>query len=116
MYTGSSDIFRLLLQSGASTYECNSRGHTTDVITAIWDDFARAYSSMCELRGISTEKMQNFEHCGAITQLALAIGCMTDRVDDQYVGAGPLVLLVGLNTREAHASALVNAIKLSILH
>ena len=105
MFTGCSDVFRLLVQGGASTTECNDFGErTTDIITVVWKTFIDA----CSYGG--WEKMKNFEECVAITQLALDNNCTMDSANDQIRDAGPLFALVGSDMADIDASTLVDAI------
>ena len=79
MFTGCSDVFRLLVQGGASTNECDDYcERTTDIITVVWILFVDAYSGLVAMWGMPVEKMKNFEECVAITQLSLDNDCTID--------------------------------------
>ena len=111
MLTGCSDVFRLLIEGGASTSECDDcGGRTTDIITMVWNNFVDACSGIGDLRALSMEKSKNFEECVAITQLALDNNCTMDSANDQILNAGPLFALVGSDMADIDASTLVDAI------
>ena len=111
MFTGCSDVFRLLLQGGASTNECDDyRERTTDIITAVWKGFVAACSGDRMNKALSMEKLKNFEECVAITQLALDKNCTIDGANDRVLAAGPLFALVGATSPAIDASTLVDAI------
>lgn len=112
MYTGCSDVFRFLVQGGASINEVEYFGDgTTDVITAVWDMHAHSNSgAFIDFAGLSLKKLKSFEQCVAITQLALDNNCTIDSAHEGVISANPLFLLVGLSMRDAHASAAVRAI------
>lgn len=65
MYTGCSDVFRFLVQGGASINEVEYFGdRTTDVITAVWDMHALSNSgAFIDFAGLSLEKLKSFEQC-----------------------------------------------------
>ena len=109
MFTGSSDIFRLLLHGGASTNECNHYGQTVDVITAIWNCFF-AGGNTSGWSYIPIEEINNFEHCMAITQLALDNGCVFGSAEDGLIAASPLFSMYAPNRNYEYASAPVDAI------
>ena len=110
MYTGCSDVFRLLIQGGASTNECDDYGErTTDIITVVWNQFVDASWGFHDRRALSMEKLKNFEECVAITQLALDSDCAIDSASHRVPCAGPLFALVG-HMAVIDASTLVDAI------
>ena len=111
MFTGCSDVFRLLIQGGASTNKCDGIcDRTTDIITVVWMNFMNACSGVGDLRALSMEKLKNFAECVAITQLALDNDCAIDSANDQRLHAGPLFALVGSDEADIDASTLVDAI------
>ncbi len=115
MYTGCSDIFRLLLRSGSCTYQCKSFEKDSDVITAIWTEFVWTNCSGCDdeltLSGkVPTEEIRKFEACAAMSQLALDNDCAIDSTDDQNIHANRLFSLIGDTMDEAHPSAILDAI------
>ena len=111
MFTGCSDVFRLLIQGGASTNECNYYNEgTTDIITVLWGEFVSALSGGGNRMALSMEKVKNFENCVAITQLALDNNCTIDSGNERQLHAGPLFALVGSDSANVDASVLVDAI------
>ena len=112
MFTGCSDVFRLLVQGGASTTECDDYcERTTDIITVIWKRFVDTYSGMVgDSMALSVEKLKSFQECVAITRLALDNDCAIDSANDQKLHAGPLFALVGTDMADIDASTLVDAI------
>ena len=111
MYTGCSDVFRLLIQGGASTNECDDyRERTTDIVTVAWKAFMDAYVLGLYPMGLSVEKVKNFEECVAMTQLALDNNCTIDSANPRVICAGPLFSLVWSNGADIDASVLVDAI------
>lgn len=111
MYTGCSDVFRFLVQGGASINEVEYFGdRTTDVITAVWDMHALSNSgAFIDFAGLSLEKLKSFEQCVAITQLALDNNCTINSAHERVIHANPLFSLIGY-LADAHASAVVHAI------
>ena len=90
MYTGCSDVFRLLIQGGASTNECDDYGErTTDIITVVWKKFVDTHSGLTgDLMALSVEKLRNFEECVAIGYL-VSIGW--DLEEKNRYGQTPLL-------------------------
>ena len=111
MLTGCSDVFRLLIQGGASTNECDDcNERITDIVTVVWNLFVEAHSGLIHMMGLSVEKLKSFEECVAITQLALDNNCAIDSADDRRLHAGPLFALVGTDRADIDASTLVDAV------
>ena len=111
MYSGCSDVFRLLIQGGASTNECDDyRERTTDIITVVWKEFMSANMREGNLMALSMEKVKNFEECVAITQLALDNNCTIDSAIHWVICASPLFMLVGSDMADIDTSVLVDAI------
>lgn len=112
MYTGCSDVFRLLVQGGASINEVEYFGdRTTDVITVVWSIHAQYNIDFSfHFAGLSLEKLKSFEQCVAITQLALDNNCTIDSAYEEVKIANPLFWLVTFDVTDAHASAAVHAI------
>ena len=109
MHVGSLAIFRLLLQGGASAYVCEDSGRTTDVITAIWKQFAEANSGrLCLLEQILVESLRSFTQCVAMTQIALENGCTIDSAYNRTLAASPLFNIVGQNMEEADPVDAIN--------
>ena len=111
MFTGCSDVFRLLVQGGASTNECDDYGErTTDIITAVWRKFIDAYAGAGDPRALSMEKMKNLRECIAITQLSLDNDCTIHSANHRIIKASPLFSLVRSDWADIDASTLVDAI------
>ena len=108
--TGCSDVFRLLVQGGASTNECNDYGERiTDIITVLWKRFVDHFE-MHEGGALSMGKEKSLEECVAMTQLALDNDCAIDSADDRILHAGPLFALVGTDNTNIDASISVDAV------
>lgn len=103
------DIFRLLLQRGASAYGCEDSGRTTDVITAIWKKFAKANSGeLCFLEAILLKSFRSFKNCVALTQIALENDCTIDSAYNRSLAASPLFNIVGQPMEEADPVDAIN--------
>lgn len=110
MFTGCSDVFRLLIQGGASTNACkNYVSRRTDIVTVIWHGYVDANHGT-SWEDLPMEKLKEFEQCVAMTQLAINNDCTIDSARDDVLCAGPLFLLTRTNMADAHASASVDAI------
>ena len=110
MLTGCSDVFRLLIQGGASTNECDDcNERTTDIVTVVWNSFVEAHSGLADMMGVSVEKLKSFEECVAITQLALDNDCAINSANDRRLDAGPLFALVGTEIADVDASTFLDA-------
>ena len=110
MFIGSSDVFWLLLQGGASTNPCKDYARLmTYIVTVIWNSYvdANAGASWADL---PMEKWKEFEQCVTITHLPIDSDCTTDSAKDRLLSAGPLFTLTDTNMADAHASASVDAI------
>lgn len=111
MFTGCSDVYRLLLKSGASTNVCAVYMHrTADIITALWGAYADANGSDRTYKGLALETVNVFYECGEVTQLALDNDCRIDSADDLILCDGPNFSVIGTNMADAHASASVDAV------
>ena len=100
MFTGCTDVLRLLIQGGASINECY-----------VWTTFVKLYSGLAWIdMASSVEKLKNFEECVAITQVVLDNDCTMDSADDRRLHAGPLSALVGTDRADIDASTLVDAV------
>ena len=109
MFTGCSDVFRLLVQGGASLNECNDFGERrADIITVLWRMYVEANAD--SYVALSMENVKKFEQCVAITQLALNNHCTISRANEQTLNAGPLFTLVQYYCTDTDASVLVDAI------
>ena len=110
MFTGCSDLFRLLIQGGASTNACNNYGRLrTDIVTVIWAGYVDANHGNF-WRDLPMEKLKEFEQCVAMTQLAIDNDCTIDSARDDVLSAGPLFRLTSKDMADAYASASVDAI------
>ena len=113
MFTGCSDIFRLLAQGGASFQNCWDSGRTTDIVSSVWEVFLGVHSGLVGWRDFfieSIERVKDFEQCVAISKLALDNNCTIDSADDRIPSAGPLFSLVGFDETELHASTLIKVL------
>ena len=109
MYIGSLDIFRLLLQRGASPYVREDSGRITDVITVIWKHFAAANSGqLWGLEEILLRSFRSFKHCVALTEIALENDCTIDSAYNRTLAASPLFNIVGQRMEEADPVDAIN--------
>ena len=92
--TGCSDLFRLLLQGGASLYALDfHHSRTTDIITTIWDLNIREAQfryRFNETEGQPIGGALKFDECVAMTQLALDNDCNIYDANKEIVSSGPL--------------------------
>ena len=110
MFTGCSDVFRLLIQGGASTNACKDYvGLTTDIVTVIWDGYVYANEGI-SWEDLPMENLKEFEQCVAMTQLAIDNDCTIDSARDDMLCAGLLFLLIRTDMADAYSSASVDAI------
>lgn len=110
MFTGCSDVFRLLIQGGASTNACTDGfGLRTDIVTVIWDGYVDANDGT-SWEDLPLEKLKEFEQCVAMMQLAIDNDCTIDSARDDVLCAGPPSMLTCTNMADAYSSASVDAI------
>ena len=110
MFTGCSDVCRLLVQGGASTNAFKDYVRLwTDTVTVIWNGYvdANAGASWADL---PMGKLKEFEQCVAMAQLAIDNDCTIDSARDWLSSAGQLFTLTDTNMADAHASASVDQI------
>ena len=96
--TGCSDLFRLLLQGGASLYALDVRcNRTTDIISTIWElavEEAQRIDRTNEPRSQPIGGIVKFDERVAMTQLALDNDCNIYDADKDFQSSGPLFRIV----------------------
>ena len=108
MFRGNFDVFRLLLQGGASTKACKDNGELQDIITVIWSIYTDTHT-VFHGTTLPLENLKNFEQCVAMTQLAIDNDRTIDSAKPLASAASPLFWLIGTKS-DPHAPALVGAI------
>ena len=102
--TGCSDLFRLLLQGGASLYALKVNGNrTTDIITTIWELAIREsqrHTSSYAIGAQPTGGFLKFDDRVAMTQLALDNDCSIYDGDKENVLSGPLFTMIDYESIE----------------
>ncbi|OAP56059.1 hypothetical protein AYL99_09238 [Fonsecaea erecta] len=76
MLSGCSGVFRLLMEGGASTEQCEFGGRTCNIIDTIWYSHVQEAVHLDCAEASIWERVADIDHCRSMTRLAIESGCV----------------------------------------